>query len=220
MGCASGFVKVILQTANVLLCLAGLVLIAIGGFALTNVCKYDLQSFQLGPIFTIVVGSIIFLISLMGCFGVFQENSWMLSSYVVLLLGIFIVQVGLGIYSFMEINNDYQLQHTITKQLDIIYKNDKDHEFKNMIEKGLQCCIIYYDNNYDGFITSALGRPICMDPTVLTCDKTIFNLIRASFKYIAFTLLGMLITQLICSVFAIILVNSIKNEKGQILHIK
>ncbi|CAH0554492.1 unnamed protein product [Brassicogethes aeneus] len=212
MGCASGTVKLLLQTANLLFCLAGLGLIAIGGLTLNNYHKYDdaipddFQSLQLAPIFTIVVGSIIFFISFMGCCGACQENTCMLSTYAVILLGILLVQVGLGIYAFMEIKNDDQLQHAITKQLEIIYKNDKDHEVRDMIEKELQCC------GYDGFITSALNGQICIDPTKPPCDKAILNLIHTSFKYLGYTLLGMLATELICSVFALFLVNSIKNE--------
>merc|ERR1740128_677204 len=88
---------------NILFSVAGLLLIGIGAY--TQIQASDYLNF-LGngyvntPIFIIIVGGVILLISILGCCGAGKESKCLIYTYSVILLVIVLAQLGAAIAAF------------------------------------------------------------------------------------------------------------------------
>jgi CD63 antigen len=111
MGCATGVVKYFVFLANLIFVLAGLALVIIGilfKFHYSEATDALPANFGVAPILSIIIGAIVFVTAFCGCCGAVKESPCMLTTYAIILLVIFIVQVAIGVYAFIKINQDEQ----------------------------------------------------------------------------------------------------------------
>ncbi|CAH0554494.1 unnamed protein product [Brassicogethes aeneus] len=123
MSCFRGLLNVFFQILNILFCLAGVGLIALGGIIFMVLCTNDnSKPGQLVPILLVLVGLVIFYISITGFVGSCMENTSMLITYSVTLLVILIIQVGLGTFAYIKIRDEkIQLQELLR----VVFQNIK-----------------------------------------------------------------------------------------------
>lgn len=92
-------IKYLMIIFNVLFLFAGLVLVAIGAVAQYQQSKINYVSSA--AILIIVVGSVIFLLSFLGCFGAINENRFILGLFGVLMIIICILCIAAIIVTFV-----------------------------------------------------------------------------------------------------------------------
>ncbi|RZC37458.1 Tetraspannin domain containing protein, partial [Asbolus verrucosus] len=125
--------------------ICGIVLIAIGGVLLANENK-GLESFTKFSVggFAIGVGVIIFLIAAFGCFGALKGNSCLLTTYAVILIILFILQIVLGALSFVALQNDGgELDDKITKIVRETFTNESQDIIDDIQREAsgiFECC--------------------------------------------------------------------------------
>uniref|UniRef100_A0AAR5QFX1 Tetraspanin n=1 Tax=Dendroctonus ponderosae TaxID=77166 RepID=A0AAR5QFX1_DENPD len=139
MGCSEGLARIFVFVTNFAFLLVGLALLVVGILYKVNYTKYteaipdDLSSIQYVPTIAIVVGAVIFFIAFLGCCGTLKSNTCMLTWYGAILIVIFLVQVGLGVFALLQVKNETELQAQVENQLTTIFgKNDT--ELINLIQ--------------------------------------------------------------------------------------
>jgi len=132
--------KLFVIVLNILTALAGLALVVFGIYALYR-SELVLYSKSV-PVTLIVSGSIVFLISFVGCFGAEMEHRKTLMTYFGALLVVVLAQVIVTIYAF---SNTDKIDNTVDKAWQRAY----DHRPKAIrtIEDEFSCC--GYRNVYD-----------------------------------------------------------------------
>lgn len=85
MGCATGIVRLLVFALNIACLLVGLVLIILGSVAIAAIDKIrgdelPVNQFIVAPGLMIALGSIVLLISFLGCCGACKSNSCMLTT--------------------------------------------------------------------------------------------------------------------------------------------
>ncbi|XP_028138396.1 CD63 antigen isoform X1 [Diabrotica virgifera virgifera] len=147
MGCATGIVKYLVFLANLLFALAGLALIIIGILIKLNVSEATNvlpKDFGLAPILSIIIGSIVFITAFLGCCGAVKESTCMLTTYAIILLTIFILQVAIGVYAFLQIKDKNSFNSVLTKSMqdtfDKIYVSQEANETMMVTQRFFKCC--------------------------------------------------------------------------------
>jgi len=101
-GCSMKLAKGLLFLFNFIFFLAGLTIVVIASMALASLDKAEFLSGSLpgATIFILVVGAIILTISFFGCCGAFTENYCMVVTFCLVMVIIFIMEVGgvIGVY--------------------------------------------------------------------------------------------------------------------------
>ena len=103
-GCCSNLVRFFMILCNILFALAGLLLIGIGAYTqiqATNYLNFVGNSYVTTPIFIIIVGAVVLLISCLGFFGASKESKCLIYTYAIVLTVIVIVQFGAAIAAFI-----------------------------------------------------------------------------------------------------------------------
>ncbi|XP_072398840.1 CD63 antigen-like isoform X1 [Diabrotica undecimpunctata] len=147
MGCATGIVKYLVFLANLLFALAGLALIIIGILIKLNVSEATNvlpKDFGLAPILSIVIGSIVFITAFLGCCGAVKESTCMLTTYAIILLTIFILQVAIGVYAFLQIKDKNSFNSVLTTSMketfDKMYVSQEANETMQVTQRFFKCC--------------------------------------------------------------------------------
>lgn len=141
------FVKYMLIIFNLIFLLAGLALVIIGAVAAAKLTPYSTVAgvhFNGVGIFIIIIGIVIFLISLFGCLGAYKENYCLLITFVILMVVSLLALIAAIITAFVMRN---QVKHLIeegfnstipkynqTKKEDVITK------LWNEVQQDMQCC--------------------------------------------------------------------------------
>ena len=109
--------------------MTGLFTIVIGAVIQSSYKHYENfvgENFVTGPIVMIIVGSLIFTISFLGCCGALRESSWMICTFSVFLTLVFIVEIAIGIAGYIK---HAELQGILEQQF-----NKTMDDFANSIE--------------------------------------------------------------------------------------
>ncbi|EEB14734.1 tetraspanin-8, putative [Pediculus humanus corporis] len=153
MSCGDGCIKFLLFTFNFIFSLIGLALIVVGSLLLSNISSFqDLvqdASLRAPQIFIIVVGVVIFFIASLGCCGAVRESRCMLITFAVLLLAIFIVQLGVGIYA---LTHKEQFTTAVNKGLETEFGrlkyNPNIRRLFEVMETEWECCGVKGKSDY------------------------------------------------------------------------
>ncbi|XP_067676541.1 tetraspanin-33-like [Haliotis asinina] len=176
------WIKYSLFVINFLVWTAGCVMLGIGIWA--RLQKKGLTFFDhviTDPAYMlIVVGSVMFFISIFGCIGALRENICLLRTYILTIVVVFVVQVVAGILAFVLMDKvekammDY-MQHAITHYGD----NNDIRDAIDFLQKQFYCCgaASYSDwevNAYYNCSSAALShcgvpRSCCRVPTSAQC---------------------------------------------------
>ncbi|KAG9304089.1 hypothetical protein G9A89_005999 [Geosiphon pyriformis] len=131
MSLSAGRTFVILT--NTLTLIAGLILVGIGiyGIASPDVRLYS----NIIPLATIIVGVLVFLISIVGCCGAVWENRTVLKGYFIILLILVLLQLIVVIISLIDTQN---IESILNKGWQTAY--DKHPKVIRDIEDEYSCC--------------------------------------------------------------------------------
>jgi len=141
---------------NCIFALIGAVLIGFGAYAQIEAKDYLNflgDNYVNTPIFIIILGSVIFVISFFGCCGACKESKCMMYFYGFLLFCILIAQIGSGIAAF-ALKGDLQteIQKNMEKGLEYFDKDGYDGFTKtwNLVQEQVECCGV---ENYKDWVT-------------------------------------------------------------------
>ncbi|XP_044754030.1 CD63 antigen-like [Coccinella septempunctata] len=138
--CGMKTVKYAFFIFNLIFALTGIAIIAAGVVVIvgTNDYNHFLDPAVLALcIIMIVVGSIVFLIASMGCFGAIRESYCLLITFSVCLIIIIMIELAVGVTSAVYQDDFVQgLNETIVNY----GKNENDRENWDTIQKELKCC--------------------------------------------------------------------------------
>ncbi|XP_072398838.1 23 kDa integral membrane protein-like isoform X1 [Diabrotica undecimpunctata] len=221
MGCAEGIVKLFVFGANIIFALGGLALIVVGVLYKLNINDFteaipdDYSAIGVAPILTIVVGSIIFVIAFFGCCGAIRESPCLLTTYGVILLVIFLLQIAIGVFAFIEVKDKDTFQTKVNNQMDKLFAKSKEtnkHELTDLIQTEFECC------GPDG--PSFWGTSVpssCLDsnktPYKSGCKTLFYDFLNKAMNVIGITLLALSALEVIGCVFSLCLSSSIKNRE-------
>ncbi|ERL86583.1 tetraspanin-12-like [Dendroctonus ponderosae] len=150
MCCSEGLVRACVFVVNFALGLIGIVLLSLGAFYTIQLNQYELgipedyETLKFLPIYSMIVGAVAFLISFWGCWGTLKSNTSLLTSYAAILVVLFILQVGLGLFALLHIKNEDDLHQQLEQRLDIAFskynQTAEDTAAVISIQTNLECC--------------------------------------------------------------------------------
>lgn len=118
------------------------VLIAVGIYAKIAKEKDVVDTLTVDPaLLLIIVGSVMFLITLFGCFGALKNASCLLKTFSAILLVIVLLQVAAGIVGYLFTDMVIERTEKLMMKAIVQYREDQDLENAiDFIEKKFQCC--------------------------------------------------------------------------------
>ncbi|CAH0554486.1 unnamed protein product [Brassicogethes aeneus] len=225
MGCATGLVKYFVFLANLIFALAGLALIIIGclyKFHYSEASAALPSDFSLAPWLSIIIGGIVFVTAFLGCCGAVKESTCMLTTYAIILLTIFIVQVAIGIYAFLQIKDTNEFRHSIRqnyqKAFDKRDQTPQANETIQLVQSVMHCCGVDGPDDWNYL------PPTCCENKDKNCGKAssnlfqigcseaLFTFFEKSFKIIGGVVIGVAAAEIIGAVFGLCLSSSIRNH--------
>ncbi|XP_060531345.1 CD63 antigen-like [Cylas formicarius] len=228
MGCATGIVKYLVFLANLVFALAGLALVIIGilfKLNITDATRVLPTDFGLAPILSIVIGAIIFITAFLGCCGAVKESPCMLTTYAIVLLTIFIIQIAIGVYAFLQIQNEHQFRYTLKQQIQKTFDeangNHKEaREARDVVQRWLKCCGVEGPDEYYG----QKPKSCCATDTIDGCPSTnnpafpegcsdkLYSFVVNKSQIIGGVAIGIAAAEIIGAVFGLCLSSSIRNQ--------
>ncbi|KAM7012253.1 tetraspanin-33 [Tautogolabrus adspersus] len=118
------------------------VLIAVGIYAKIAKEKHVVDTLTVDPaLLLIVVGSMMFLITFLGCFGALRNATCLLKTFLGTLTAILLVQIAAGVVGYLF--TDMVMERTERLMMNTIVRYREDHDLENAIDfvqKKFQCC--------------------------------------------------------------------------------
>lgn len=179
-GCCESLVKYFMVLCNVLFALAGCVLIGFGAY--TQLEAKDYLNF-LGdnyvntPIFIIIVGLVIFVVSFFGCCGALKEKKFLIYIYATIIFLILVAQIGAAIAAFV-LKGD--VEGAINKNMNNGMMNYGKPEFEgvtttwDIVQKEYKCCGVNNATDWakqPAFETNQAPDSCCQSGQVEGCGK-------------------------------------------------
>lgn len=211
------FVVFLKLIAIFLLCfsqIAGAVLIVYGGLSLAKITELRsiLSNDHLSdtvPSIVIGIGAFIFIISLLGCCGVWQSNICLLETYSILMMCLVLTQVMLACFIFLFIDD---IQTDSVASFNKIWKsratNLNSFSMVGMIEENLECCGSrgYQDYTFGGVPKSCCPKSVdfCTNETAFKngCQQHLEVSIRTAANLISYVCLGAAVFELFAAILA------------------
>ncbi|KAJ8968170.1 hypothetical protein NQ314_002427 [Rhamnusium bicolor] len=212
---------------NIKQLLAGLALVVVGIMYKLNIKEVTgilPGDFGLAPILSIIIGAIVFVTAFLGCCGAVKESTCMLTTYAIILLTIFIIQVAIGVYVFLQIKNtnDFRakIRQNVQTTFDQRFKNAEANETMQVTQKYLQCCGVDGPEDYGG---SPIPLSCCQNserqcPSLNNdvfhegCAVKLFNVLQNSSQVIGGVAIGIAAIEIIGAIFGLCLASSIRNH--------
>lgn len=161
--CGVSCVKYLVFVFNLLFALTGLAILCVGAIIQSSYHHYSTfvgASFWSAPILLIVVGAIVFVIAFLGCCGALKENSCMVLTFCILLLVIFLCELGIGIAGYVKHG---QLEGILESGFNkTMAEYSKNEEAWDLVQKEMHCCGIKGPADYQPiFHNSSLPNSCC-----------------------------------------------------------
>ncbi|XP_031628214.1 CD63 antigen [Contarinia nasturtii] len=157
--CGMGIIKYILFAFNFIFAVSGLGILIAGILVLIDIndFKHFLEgNIQAPPITLIVLGSLIFFIAFLGCYGAIRESPTLLIWFAVLLGIVFLIELGVGIAACLfKADLEEFLQKSLKNSIERSNSNDLDAW--DTVQKKLECCGI---TGYDDWVEISKNRVI------------------------------------------------------------
>jgi len=226
MGCATGIVKYLVFLANLLFALAGLGLIIVGIMYKLNIKEVTgvlPGDFGLAPILSIIIGAIVFITAFLGCCGAVKESTCMLTTYAIVLLTIFIIQVAIGVYVFLQVKNENEFRAKIKANVQNTFDNRNNpeaNETMQVTQRYLHCCGV---NGPEDYPSNQIPLSCCHNsdhqcPSLNNevyhdgCYPKLVELLLNSSQVIGGIAIGIAAIEIIGAVFGLCLASSIRNH--------
>ncbi|KAK3519374.1 hypothetical protein QTP70_026865 [Hemibagrus guttatus] len=144
-------VKFLLFFFNFIFWLCGLALIIVGILAQNNISMVKQVASNTTPIVIIVLGAVIFFIAFFGCCGAWKENYCMVTTFVVLLSLIIIIEIGIAIAAYVLRT---KLTDVVEDSLKETFKNYTNPEIRKEVDNmqtELKCCGVVNSSDWVNF---------------------------------------------------------------------
>uniref|UniRef100_A0A3Q3WW30 Tetraspanin n=1 Tax=Mola mola TaxID=94237 RepID=A0A3Q3WW30_MOLML len=138
------------------------ILIAVGIYA--KIAKEKVvDTLTLDPaLLLIVVGSVMFLITFLGCFGALRNASCLLKMFLGILTTIFVLQVAAGVVGYLFTDTVIERTERLMMRAVVRYREDQDLENAiDFIQKKFQCCGVerYTDWSHNVYFECSDSNP-------------------------------------------------------------
>ncbi|XP_063365054.1 tetraspanin-9-like [Cydia amplana] len=224
--CLAAFVvKYVLFFANAVFALAGLGLLGVGIAVLvqfSDLVEIVPVAINSIPIAVIVVGAVVFLISVFGCCGAIRESRCLLIMYSVCMMILAAVKIYLAVVIFRNLSDIYNVVEGWIRDA---FDNTNLREAFHVVEAAFRCCGVSGPGSYDG-VYAALPPTCCADPAdadVGTCAAAdafggCANIVADWFNtfgdIVGIVLITVIVVELVAMVFGLFLSNRITNRKS------
>ncbi|EDW57285.1 CD63 antigen [Drosophila novamexicana] len=222
MDCGGVFVKYVLFIFNILFVICGILLIIFGSLMVSEIKDFSSvdQTFTANSvaIIILILGCVIFLVSFLGCCGAIRENACGLTTYSIIMLGLFFCQIALIIYVWI---NHVQIRESLDKVVQTIWEQRKtDGLLMDTLQKSLKCCGLHKFSDYGVTYPASC----CDTPTNGTCSLTsvmfkpgcksaVDSLWDTNANIIKYAGLGVTAVELVAFIFACCLANQTRNNQ-------
>jgi len=223
-------IKFLLFVFNFIFVLAGIGLIAAGAYVKIKLDDYFdfFGNDYTGPgILLIVVGVIIFLIAFLGCCGAIKENYCMIVTFTILLIVIFLLQLGGGIAGVvMRDNVDKEVNDILKDAMKNYNTSGGVRKTWDKMQDEFSCCGVdsYKDWQTDAKLSTppascckVAGSQKCTftstaDLQTEGCTKAFEGFVKDNIIIIGGIGIGLALVQLIGIIFAICMCRAIKSN--------
>ncbi|KAF2899182.1 hypothetical protein ILUMI_06995 [Ignelater luminosus] len=236
-GCATVLVKYILFLFNLLFVLGAIAFIALGVVfklnidEVTEALEKNNINFSIAPTLAIVVGCVVFVIAFFGCCGAIRESTCMLTTYAIILLTIFILQVALGVYAFLQYkDSNEEIRRDISQELTKTFnkynpnKNTEVEEAVDVLQSKLECCGPENPNFWNGKFTGNAAPSSCCPGEPADCRigagaysegcvPKLFSFLEDSVKIVGIVVIVIAAVELGGAIIALCLSSSIRNAE-------
>ncbi|KAK9877356.1 hypothetical protein WA026_017753 [Henosepilachna vigintioctopunctata] len=205
--------------------LAGLAMIILGcvfKFSFMSKISNDAipPAYGVAPIITIVVGAVVFITAFFGCCGAVRESTCMLTTYAVILLSIFIIQIAIGVFAFLQLKDSTDFHRDLEKGLRKPFENyPKNREVVDGLQEILQCCGIngpeYWNNQIPPSCCTNEDKTCSISSRNLHqhgCVDELYHFLEKSSTILGYVIIGIAATELIGALFGLCLASSIRNH--------
>ncbi|CAG9822000.1 unnamed protein product, partial [Phaedon cochleariae] len=189
----------------------------------TNILPTD---FSLAPILSIIIGAIVFITAFLGCCGAVKESTCMLTTYAIVLLTIFILQLAVGIYAFLQIRDkptfNQAIHDNVEKTFNKMYQSTEANETMQVTQRFLHCCGVNSYQDYED-IKKQIPLSCCRnqhvqcpslnnDPYNIGCAKQLQTTLEKYSQIIGGVAIGIAAAEIIGAIFGLCLASSIRNS--------
>ena len=221
MSCGISMVKYLLFLFNVLCLICGILLIVFGSLLFSSIHTFDdfteaLHTQQI-PVSMIVLGSVIVLISFIGCCGAIRESYCMSMTYSILLFILMIGQLALVAYIWLQKAEYLKLMGDVVEKA--WQRRTQKADYMDAFQISMECCgkDSYNDYNFQGYFPQSC----CKDPhncraeTVypIGCKRAFVNFWDKNSDIIKYSGLVIAAIEFAGFVFGCCLANSIRNYR-------
>lgn len=165
-------IKYLMFFFNALFWLSGLALIIVGAIVKSKYGSYLTfadNKYADAAIFLIIVGVIVFIVAFLGCCGAIKESYCMVTTFAVLMVIIFILEIAAGALGFAYRKKVVDIADKALKKGLSKYHSEKGaKDFFNWLQKDFKCCGI--DSSGDWKNSNATGNSTAGVPS--SCCKT------------------------------------------------
>ncbi|CAB0037634.1 unnamed protein product [Trichogramma brassicae] len=225
-------VKYLLFLFNLVFAITGIVFISVGAVILITYRDYnnfvDIWMFAV-PVLMIIVGVVVFITSFFGCCGAVKENHCMIITFSVLLILIFVLELGAGISGYMMRGKVSSMLEKCMNDTLVAYNSREDYRTSwDIMQHDLQCCGVDRPSDWEraGFTGNTLPQSCCtemqgIDPTcdmndiksnTEGCKQQLQRKIEENGLILGGVGIGVALIQLIGVLFACCLARSIRRE--------
>jgi len=216
--CCESIIKYLIFFLNFLLAVAGLALIGSGAYVHIEANSYlDFlsTSYVNTPIFFIILGVIIFVVSFFGCCGSLFENKCMIYTYSSIIIAIFLLEVGGGTSAYFLQDN---LKAEISKHMTASMVNYGKAGYEGVTEtwdgtqNTLKCCGVNNSTDWSSSSSSFSSNlpDSCCDQIPCNTDNTykdgclqvVDKLLMKNIHFVAAAAIGLAFLQLLLIIFS------------------
>ncbi|XP_070569502.1 CD63 antigen-like [Ptychodera flava] len=227
-------VKYLVFFFNFIFWLCGGLLIIIGALAQSKYSEYTSITgglFSGLPIYIIIVGCVIFVVSFLGCCGAVKENYCMVTTFAVLLVIILLLEIAAVIAGYVLQDEIYDAVNKglLDAQKDYVDDNEVVQETYDSLQSEVECCGA---NNYTDWLkfpnqsipdsccvneTAGCGAKAGTNPSADViypkgCTAKLEAVLIDNFEIIAGVAIGIAVVELLGIICACCLMRSIKSE--------
>ncbi|CAB3369246.1 Hypothetical predicted protein [Cloeon dipterum] len=175
MVCGSSIIKYFLFLFNTLFCAGGLAILVIGSIIQVNIDSYGSLfpgEVALPGLLLIVVGGVTFLVAFVGCCGAIRESHWMMITYAVSLVSLFLLQLIGGILAIVFKSDLAGLLKGSMKYAMELYSNPTEAAARqawDRVQRDFRCCGIDDPWDWIQVMSDFPDSCKCDDPFDMRC---------------------------------------------------
>jgi CD63 antigen len=205
MSCISQFSKYIIFIFNFIIAICAVVLIVFGIIYIINesdgVNVFG-DVFSLGAL-AISVGVIIFFIAALGCCGALHENSCLLTTYAIILIVLFVIQLVLGILAVVKIKDEDDFFNQVKDLVRDLFDNKDKASIAAFyaLQSSFHCCGVNGPSDYsvttEGYPKSCCENETtpCFHPYNAGCAAAFTDTIRDYIEIIGYVSIGFAVVE-------------------------